>query len=199
MNVFQKIDENLFLLLNGNHKSVLDFLMLFASNLASFVIVFLVCIYVSIKYSKGRYEHYYTFLNTFLIVFLIVFQFFLSYYLLDGLIKDLFYRDRPCMNPNISSFVRLLDDTCNPNNRSPFAVRVFLMVSLSSFFLFIIKSGFKGFKFVLILWSLLVAYSRIYLGDHYPLNVLISAAIGVALGFLISKLYSYLKNDLLVI
>gem|GEM_PF-2511691 len=199
MNVFQKIDESLFLLLNGNHKSVLDFLMLAINNFSSFIFVLLACIYVSVKYLRKEEGHRYTLLNNFLLVSLLVMQFLLAYYLLGGIFKDLFYRDRPCMNPNISSFVRMLGATCNPNNHSPFSAKPCLMFCLTSFLFFTIKSGFRSFKFTLILWSLLVAYSRIYLGRHYPLSVATSAAVGLALGFLINKLYSYLKNDLLVI
>ena len=45
----------------------------------------------------------------------------------------------------------------------------------------------------------LVAYSRVYVGSHYPLNILISATTGIAVGFLVNRLYLYLKYNLLVI
>lgn len=194
-----KFDENLFLALNGTHQEILDYIMLTASSLFSFIPVFLCSAYFAVKYIKKQNDHYYTFINIVLLISILTIQFFICRYFLESIFKVFAYRDRPCENPDISSFVRLLNRDCNVTNHSFFSYKSCLIFSITSFLFFTIKEGFRGFKIVLIFWAFLVAYSRIYVGSHYPLNVLISAITGIVAGYLIGKLYAYLKNDLLVI
>lgn len=199
MNILERTDESLFLILNGNHYAVLDYIMLIISNLLTFIPVFLICTYVFIKYLRGREDYHYPIINTALIIVVLAMQYFLCRYFLHDIFKEFSNRERPCSNPNISAFVRLLGGNCKPNNHSIFTYKTCLMFCLSSFLFFTIKEDFKVFKLVLILWALTVAYSRIYLGNHYPLNVLCSAATGIAAGYLIYKFYYYIKYNLLVI
>jgi undecaprenyl-diphosphatase len=197
--MFKKIDESLFLALNGNHHGVLDYLMIAASNLLMFIPVFIISTFIVIKYMRNNDSHYYTLMNTALILFVIVIQYFLCRYLLNETFRALFTRERPCLNPNISSFVRMLTNDCKTTLQPCFSYKVCLMFCLSTFLFFTVKEGFKGFKVLLILWSILVAYSRIYVGDHYPLSIVLSVAVGIVSGYLISGIYQYIKYDLLVI
>ena len=194
-----KLDENIFLTLNGKHHGVLDYIMLSASSLISFIPVFIICAYITISYFRKQDTRYYTFINITLLISVLVIQYFVCRYLLDEIFKSLFYRDRPCVNPNISSFIRMLGRDCNPTNHSVFAYKACLIFCLTSFLFFTIKEGFRGIKWALLAWALLVAYSRVYVGSHYPTNILISAVTGIIVGFLINRLYLYLKYNLLVI
>ena len=45
---------------------------------------------------------------------------------------------------------------------------------------------------ILLLWAVIVSYSRIYLGVHYPGDVLTGMLIGAVLGYLASLLHKYL-------
>jgi undecaprenyl-diphosphatase len=58
---------------------------------------------------------------------------------------------------------------------------------------------FKWVKVLLILWAIFVSYSRIYLGAHYPVNVMVSACSGVLIGYLGFRIYYYIKDSILVI
>ncbi len=197
--MLKKIDESLFLILNGNHQSVLDYLMLTASNVLSFIPVFLLSVFIAVKYIRKQDDHYYTFINIALVLLIIVAQYIICRYLLNDMFKSFISRERPCLNPNISSFVRMLNNDCKSTLQPFFSYKTCLMFCLCSFLFFTVKKGFRGFKVILVLWSLLVAYSRIYVGDHYPLSVLISIITGIASGFIIYRLYYYIKYDLLVI
>ncbi len=194
-----KLDEKLFLALNSNHHAVLDYLMLFTSNLASFIPVFLLSAFIAIKYFKQQDDGYHPYLNLILLFAILVTQYFVCRYLLEDIFKSLYYRDRPCENPDISSFVRLLGRNCIAKNHSLFSYKSCLIFCITSFLFFTIKHGFKGFKVLLIIWALLVAYSRIYVGAHYPINVFISGVTGIMMGYFISKFYFYLKYKLFVI
>jgi len=49
-------------------------------------------------------------------------------------------------------------------------------------------------KFLLFFWALLVAYSRVYLGDHYPLDVAAGALVGTGCGLAAWKFYSLVES-----
>ena len=120
ISVIDKLDENLFLTLNGSHHAVLDYVMLIASNLLSFIPVFLVCAFITIKYFKQQDDGYHPYLNLILLVTILIIQYFVCRYLLENIFQILYYRDRPCENPDISSLVRLLGkSSCNPQNHIP--------------------------------------------------------------------------------
>ena len=48
--------------------------------------------------------------------------------------------------------------------------------------------------YVLFVWSISVSYSRIYLGVHYPFDVLCGWALGAALAFAVYKVYLYFSD-----
>jgi len=45
--------------------------------------------------------------------------------------------------------------------------------------------------FVLLLWASLIAYSRIYLGVHYPADVLGGAMLGSLVGFVVYRVFDW--------
>ncbi len=50
----------------------------------------------------------------------------------------------------------------------------------------------KGYSFFIYIWSIIIAYSRVYLGVHYPGDVVGGMILGAVLGFGVYKLYSVL-------
>ncbi len=90
------------------------------------------------------------------------------------LLKDIFQRARPC---NVYEQIRLLVGcTSSFSMPSSHAVNItFISVALSYFF--------KRSAPLFILLALLVSYSRVYVGVHYPLDVIVGAVIGLFLAF----------------
>ena len=61
------------------------------------------------------------------------------------------------------------------------------------FSLLTIKS--KWYTYAIILWAIVVSYSRIYLGVHYPGDIICGALLGILIGYGIYKGIEYfLKN-----
>jgi undecaprenyl-diphosphatase len=58
--------------------------------------------------------------------------------------------------------------------------------ALASFTILIIRN--KYYSVFIILWASLVSYSRIYLGVHYPGDILGGAILGIVLGFIVYRL-----------
>jgi len=99
-----------------------------------------------------------------------------------SIIKPLVHRLRPCNNPHLADTVRLLVQ-CGSGFSfvSAHAANHFGLAVYASFFF---RKKLIAVP-VLLLWAFAVAYSQVYVGVHYPLDVLAGAVIGAAYGFLI--------------
>jgi undecaprenyl-diphosphatase len=58
----------------------------------------------------------------------------------------------------------------------------------------LLKPSYKYIPFFLLFWAVLLGYSRIYLGVHYPLDVITGMFFGGILGWLTFKLQSVLQS-----
>ena len=102
-----------------------------------------------------------------------------------NLFKYGFERLRPCNNTEINSFIRVVQVRKSFSFFSGHAANTMAVVA----FLFpILKHHFKYFG-LLFLWPLIFAYSRIYLGLHYPIDIICGYLCGIITGFLMFKLY----------
>ncbi|MFV5684061.1 phosphatase PAP2 family protein [Flavobacterium sp. GB2R13] len=102
-----------------------------------------------------------------------------------NLFKNGFQRLRPCNNPDINTFIRVVKKS---NSFSFFSGHAANSMAVAAFLFFNFKHRIKYFGF-LFLWPLIFAYSRIYLGLHYPLDILTGYFFGFVFGFLMFKIY----------
>ncbi|MET0759542.1 MAG: phosphatase PAP2 family protein [Flavobacterium sp.] len=99
--------------------------------------------------------------------------------------KNATQRLRPCNNPEINSFIRVVQQR---NSFSFFSGHAANTMAVAMFLFLIMKRYFKYFG-VLFLWPLIFAYSRIYLGLHYPIDINSGYLFGAIVGFLMFKLH----------
>jgi undecaprenyl-diphosphatase len=111
----------------------------------------------------------------------------------SGLIKNCVERLRPSHEPSLVGLVHLSKAGAGGMYGfvSSHAANVF---GLATFLFFVLDSSFKGLKFWLFIWAVLVSYSRIYNGVHYPGDVIVAAFLGLFIGWLISKGFHYVEK-----
>ncbi|MEH6619004.1 phosphatase PAP2 family protein [Maribacter arcticus] len=99
-------------------------------------------------------------------------------------------RLRPCHDPEIVPVMRLVKSYCG-GQYGYFSAHAANAFAIAVFFGSILKSTIKYIGVFLVLWAALVAYSRIYLGVHFPLDIITGAVIGSLFGWLFVKLFIF--------
>ncbi|MFM1794296.1 MAG: hypothetical protein RL642_681 [Bacteroidota bacterium] len=102
------------------------------------------------------------------------------------LIKDYFDRPRPCRDPFLVHQLRFLAKYCGGNGSftSSHAVNHFAFASYAFFTLGKLSSWFK----YLFLWAAIIAYSQVYVGVHFPSDVLVGGLLGMLFGWIAARL-----------
>ena len=103
---------------------------------------------------------------------------------LSNQIKYLVLRMRPGWDPITCNLARVIEENrFSYSFVSSHATNVFGLAMLSSA---IFRR--KWFTILIFLWALIVSYSRIYVGRHFPGDVLFGALFGIAVGYLAYKI-----------
>ena len=172
------LDAQLFIYLNSLGSETYDGLWLIITKQVNWIPFFLLLFYLI--YTKiGLKQTGYLLL--FVAVLLLVTD------QITNLFKYSFQRARPCNNPEINTIIRVVQSRTSFSFFSGHAANT---MAVSTFLYLIFKKKFKYFG-LLFLWPLIFAYSRIYLGLHYPLDILSGYLCGLILGFLMFKGYQY--------
>lgn len=108
--------------------------------------------------------------------------------------KNVFERLRPCHEPSLEGLVHIVNSKCGGKYGfvSSHAANTFGIAIIS---LLVIKE--KWFSITLITWASLVSYSRVYLGVHYPGDIVVGALLGTICGYLIFLIYKYISTKCL--
>jgi len=175
-----QLDRTLFLLINGAHTPWLDPIMKGAS--ASYTLIPLYTVLLALFFRNLSLKQALTAIGVVLLCFLFTDRTSVL------LFKDLFCRLRPSHEPSLTGMVHLLENRGGLYGFvSSHAANLFGLATLSSL---ILRS--KWIKWGLFLLVSFIGYSRIYVGKHYPLDVVCGALLGVLFGWIIFKLYTYI-------
>ncbi len=104
---------------------------------------------------------------------------------LTNVVKDHFQRDRPCSNQGICYLIRSVKTSSTFSFFSGHAANSMA----NAVFIFLLMRKYYSSMFLIFIWPLVFAYSRIYLGLHYPGDILTGYAFGMIMGILFYRLY----------
>jgi len=176
-----EFDRDVFIYLNSLGSEFFDPFWLFITNQVSWIPVFAIIAYLTFKRLGWR--------HALLVVSMIAVLIALTDQT-TNLFKNGFQRLRPGNNPEIAGIIRAIQHRQSFSFISGHASNSMA----AAFFLYHVLKPYLKYMGFFFLWPLIFAYSRIYLGLHYPGDILIGYAYGIFTGWLILKLYVYLRN-----
>ncbi|HLO81760.1 MAG TPA: phosphatase PAP2 family protein [Chitinophagaceae bacterium] len=104
-------------------------------------------------------------------------------------VKEVLYRPRPCRDELMAHKIRFLAKTCGMNGSftsshatNHFAIATFIYQTMKK------TSSWWGIAFI---WAGLISYAQVYVGVHYPFDVLGGALIGSLAGFVAARLFNH--------
>ena len=179
-----QLDKEAFLFLNGLGSPNWDAFWLFVTHKLSSIPVYLIVLVLTYKQLGLRKTL--VLLATVAILILVTDQ-------LANFFKYGVQRLRPCYDQEVSHLLRLVKKFCG-GKFGYFSAHAANSFAVASFFTFLLNSKYDYIGFLLFIWAIVVAYSRIYIGVHFPLDVLTGAIIGLGAGWLFAKLYIFARH-----
>ncbi|CAM1339704.1 phosphatase PAP2 family protein [Tenacibaculum aestuarii] len=179
-NIIQK-DKELLIYLNSLGSEHWDGFWLTITNQFSWIPLFALILYLVFK-------HYGWKKGLFTVVFLALLVTFSDQF--TNFIRGVFERLRPNNDPEIKDVLRTL---IRPQSYSFVSGHATTSTVVTVFMILLLKKHVKYIKF-LVLFPLVFAYSRLYLGVHFPIDILAGFINGTIIGFLAYKLYDFLER-----
>lgn len=195
IDTLDSFDKQLLLFLNGLHNSFFDPIMWWVSSTILWIPFYLFLLVYLIKQTSPQTRKDWL-TQTGILVVSISLAILLADQISSGFFKPFFERLRPSHNPEIMDLVHVLT---KPNGEiyrggqfgfvSSHAANSFAI----AWFVGLILRNKKAWT-LMVLWAALVSYSRIYLGVHYPGDILGGTIIGILSGTAAAWVYHKLRN-----
>jgi undecaprenyl-diphosphatase len=165
---FLELDKNLFIELNSYHAEWLDRVMVLVSHKLTWIPLYLAMVYLIFKI-YGR--------KGIVAVICIALTIVLADQITSTFMKPFFARLRPTHEPELSDLVHIVNGYRGEKFgfASSHAANTF---GLALFVFLLFRERTRQVRWIF-LWALIVAYSRIYLGVHYPGDIIVGAVVGM--------------------
>ena len=180
-------DQQLLLDINGSNSLFWDGFMWTATNMLTWIPLAVVLLYVIFKNNKVK--------EALIIIGMLALVILLTDQISSGFCKPFFARFRPTQDPELMYQIDIVNGYrggmygfVSSHAANTFGIAIFISL--------IVRSWSLGIT--LIVWACLNAYSRMYLGVHYPGDILFGTLLGLSAGVLVYILYKNIQKRLLI-
>ena len=163
-------DKSLFLFLNNLGNTSFDQLWIMISATWIWVPLYVIFLYLLFK-------NYHLRNLIFILIFIALGVTFSDQ--LAGIFKTGVSRLRPCHDPTLNGLMRDVKCGGQFGFYSSHAANTFFIATFMSLLLY---KKFRFLPYILFTWAIIVSYSRIYLGVHFPLDILMGGLMGFFTG-----------------
>lgn len=180
----EELDKNLFIFLNSHHTPAWDEIMYWVSHRFFWVPLYALLLFLIVK--KGKKI-------AVVIVAVVIMAFFTDKGTVH-LFKNVFERYRPCHNEDLKHFIHVAENCgglygfVSSHAANTFALALFLTLLL--------RDKIRYFGWFIFPWAALISYSRIYLGRHYPADIIVGALFGMVMALLTWYFFKYINKRL---
>ncbi len=189
METLIELDKKLFLFLNSMHHPLLDPVMFYLTQTFFWLPLYTFLIFLIFK--KYEKSGWYILLGAVVTIIL-------ADQITSSLMKPFFARFRPSHEPSLSGTVHLVKNYfgegvyrgglygfASSHAANTFGTALFVWLMLKPFY------RWMGWIF---LWAAVMTYTRIYLGVHYPGDILVGAVVGLGSGWVGFRFSKWLLN-----
>lgn len=181
----ETLDQNILLLINGWHNTFFDCVMSMISGKLIWVPLYVCILFELIRRYKLSAQ-------MFLALAVVGLTFFLTDFCCSQLIRPMFMRLRPVCEENpVHTLVHAVEGyrsnsygfpSCHASNT--FGLATFVWLTFKD----------RRTTAIIFLWAIIMSYSRVYLGVHYPGDVIVGAIIGIICGFCVAKIGIFIRK-----
>lgn len=178
-------DRELLIFLNELHSHFFDPVAFYLTKTEFWVPLYLYLLYLIFRDQRK---------NSWFIVGGLIVAIALADQITAGLMKPFFERVRPSHDPSLEGVIHLVNDyrgglygfaSSHAANTTAVALVVYLAL----------RSTYR-LAWTIFLWAAVMSYTRIYLGVHYPGDLLVGALVGLLSGFTAYKLQGWVKGKI---
>jgi undecaprenyl-diphosphatase len=177
------LDKSLFVLLNNLGSEPFDAIWLLITKQFNWIPFFLLLLVI--LYKKIRPKQL-------LIAMLVVTVMITFSDQVTNLIKNNVQRLRPCNDQELNGLIRVVKDSDTFSYFSGHAANSTAAMML----VFLILRRYYKYSYLIFLYPLIFAYSRIYLGLHFPLDIISGYIFGSLVGILFYRIYILIASKL---
>jgi len=176
-----QLDRDLLVYLNGLGSENWDGFFLYITKQLHWWPFFLFLIYLLLNKITPK---------QFLLLVLVLTLFFIFTDQMTNLVKNTVERFRPVNDPELKDIIRIVKGSSSWSFFSGHASNS----SGSILIIFLILRKYYKYAFLIFFFPLIFAYTRIYLGLHFPGDILVGYIFGIVSGFGFYKLFCYFNN-----
>lgn len=176
--MLNEINTKILLWINSHYNPVMDFIMFWASDRFIWIPFYVLLLVLFAKVYRQK-------------IWMVLISVTLLILLCDqtaNLAKDYFQLLRPCHEPTLVNVLHIVNGYCG-GAYGYVSSHAANSAGLTVFTLMLLGKNFQWLKFIMITYTLLLCYSRIYLAAHYPLDIIRGVLTGIVFGFLVARFF----------